>query len=207
MVSKNRPGALLARIEQAILEAPNIAQEHKDYLETFVWVTNAFANNGSILVMLDDALERGDWAAINRAFSSLQTTQERDSLNIGSLRSMQDAWRDKFAGNAHLSLLGVLDHMEENFLDETYAKLVPVVQSSGVGKSRLMDEISRMRLGICYTFRLQGQTGFPPGDREIADFVLSSVLPNTSEHSCIVALLSATVEQSESPGIIGKVLC
>ena len=40
-----------------------------------------------------------------------------------------------------------------------------------MGKSRLMDEISKSHLTILFTFRQNGESGFPPGDPEVTRFV------------------------------------
>lgn len=53
-------------------------------------------------------------------------------------------------------------------------RAVSIVQSSGTGKSRLVDEISKSFLGISFALRLDGETGYPPGDHEITRYLRSS---------------------------------
>ena len=56
-----------------------------------------------------------------------------------------------------------------------YSKFTPTVQSSGVGKSQLLDEFSKKVLGILFTFRMNDDTGYPPGDPEIRKYILDHI--------------------------------
>jgi hypothetical protein len=152
---------------------------------------------------MKQALDQDIWAA---AYDVTSTTppvdvvlEEDPRVVNGSLHSMQTAWRQPFSGDIHNSFLEIVDDMNDNFKDnETvkhYAKLLPVIQSSGVGKSRLLDEVCRHRLGITFTLRLPHETGYPPGDIEITEFLGSSERKNQSEHSTMVAFLSSAVAE------------
>ena len=53
-----------------------------------------------------------------------------------------------------------------------YSKFTPIVQPSGVRKSRLVGEFSKKVLGILFTFRMNDDTGYPPGNPEIRKYIL-----------------------------------
>lgn len=116
---------------------------------------------------------------------------------------MQVAWRQPFFGEWHHSLLRVVDERDQHFQDREgfmkhYAKVIPIVQSSGIGKLKLLDQCSLLRLGIVFTLRLHGQTGFPPGDLEVTDLLRDSAAESRSQHTTMVAFLSSTIVQGKN---------
>lgn len=65
-------------------------------------------------------------------------------LLLISMKASKRAWTVEFQGVAHQALLEHLDHLERTFpTDRNRYKLLPVVQSSGTGKSRLLDELAK----------------------------------------------------------------
>ena len=72
-------------------------------------------------------------------------------ISYGNLVMIKKAWIREFVGGAITSFTRIVDHAEQNFCDDNdYAKFKPVVQSSGAGKSRLIDEYSRLAVGIIF---------------------------------------------------------
>ena len=84
-----------------------------------------------------------------------------------------------------------------------YSKVVPVVQSSGARKSRLLDRYGAERVGIIYTIRGKEELEYPPGDPEVAGFLGGSVeglsigKKRATEHAKMVCLLAATVKAGQ----------
>ena len=83
-----------------------------------------------------------------------------------------------------------------------YAKTMPIIQSSGTGKSRLLDEISKEFLTISFILRRPMEDGYPPGDPEITtfltdmlDMIASEARLNAVLHAHTVALLAGTLAQ------------
>ena len=69
-------------------------------------------------------------------------------------------------------------------------KVLPIIQSSGIGKSRLVNEIARRRFTTTFTLRQNGSTGYPPGDPEITRFTKSSFSVEAwVRHGMTVALI------------------
>lgn len=134
--------------------------------------------------------------------------EQQDVSFFRALRRTQDAWTAPYVGKAdQIFHAAIIDEsakfngkLQKEFSQDYYAKVMPVVQSSGAGKSRLLDRYSTKHLGLTYTFRTGTQTGYPPGDPEILE-VLHSTIPKTKmiqrsmEHATAVALIGSTVSE------------
>jgi hypothetical protein len=80
-----------------------------------------------------------------------------------------------------------------------YCKLIPILHSSGMGKSRLVNEIGKDIFTISFTLRSGEERGYPPGDPEITRFLDSSLeLSITQMHARAVAPISASFEHGMS---------
>ena len=114
-------------------------------------------------------------------------------------------WADRFAGNALEALVSRLKSAEANFLENEqsaknklfsrvqYVKSINVVQSTGMGKSRLVSQLGKKMMTISFVLRYPGQTGFPPGDKEVFEFLLKGNGFDTQQtHERAVCFLSAT---------------
>lgn len=56
------------------------------------------------------------------------------------------AWRQTYLGDAHKILLQAVDDLHKLKADHNYAKIIPIIQSSGTGKSRTVDNIGTERI-------------------------------------------------------------
>jgi hypothetical protein len=97
---------------------------------------------------------------------------------------------------------------EKDFSEMTYySKTIPIIQSSGTGKSRLLDEISKEFISICFVLRHRDDDGYPPGDPKVTEFLIGPVdtldVFGAQLHARAVALLAASVVQcKENPKLI-----
>jgi hypothetical protein len=57
-----------------------------------------------------------------------------------------DAWGRPYLGDAHQILLKAIDDLHNLSSIRSYAKIIPIVQSSGTGKSKTVDRIATERL-------------------------------------------------------------
>jgi hypothetical protein len=57
-----------------------------------------------------------------------------------------DAWKSDYRGDAYKLMLRVIDEVHQSSETTNYAKLVPVAQSSGTGKSKTVDKIATERI-------------------------------------------------------------
>jgi hypothetical protein len=105
-----------------------------------------------------------------------------------------NAWRLKFIGKAHKCLLGVVDEVQHRKEDSSYAKIVPITQSSGMGKSKTVDAIAQERIlfPLCLRENLGADSfgarhelptyrsltsknlAFPPPDVAVRNFLLQA---------------------------------
>lgn len=152
---------------------------------------------------IDKALERLRKLWNEREPRGQRTSPEEVDLRVGLAR-IQAAWRQPFLGPNLTILEEIIKEQSNEFDGKTppYAKVMPIVQSSGAGKSRLVDHFAAHHLGVIYTFRLKDQSGYPPGDTIITSLMRESLkkLPTTRrtmEHATAVALLGATCIESK----------
>jgi len=90
---------------------------------------------------------------------------------------------------------------ERGFKSDIYVKMIPVIQSSGTGKSRLMDEISKDFLSVSFVLRHPGEDGFPPGDTEITGFLTRPFDTEAQLHARVAAFLAGTLIQRTEDSI------
>ncbi|KAA8903422.1 hypothetical protein FN846DRAFT_985347 [Sphaerosporella brunnea] len=119
------------------------------------------------------------------------------SISIGDFDKIREAWKKDYLGGSIDVFRSVVGDAQKAFGDHRhYAKFFPIIQSSGAGKSRMIDEYSKSSVGIVFTLRLRSQTGYPPGDVEITRFLrqaIYSIQDGRTEHAIVVSLLAAAV--------------
>ncbi|KAF8249115.1 hypothetical protein K440DRAFT_641481 [Wilcoxina mikolae CBS 423.85] len=122
-----------------------------------------------------------------------------------NLKSLYTSWTADYYGDANKTLMQKIQKLEETMSAEAgaptyYCKLIPILQSSGMGKSRLVNEIGKDIFTISFTLRSGEESGYPPGDPEITRFLDSSLeLSIAQMHARAVALISASFEHCTNP--------
>ena len=56
------------------------------------------------------------------------------------------AWRRTYHGDSEKILLKAVDDLDKLEPDHNYAKIIPIIQSSGTGKSRTVDNVGKQRI-------------------------------------------------------------
>jgi hypothetical protein len=157
-----------------------------------------------------DLLKAGQWLKGVIQLGSLSEVETSDSL-----KDIMKHWADDFQGVA-LTVWGrrlirgerIFERAERAVKKDPkkaighYAKTIDIVQSSGMGKSRLVSEMAKKVMTITFVLRKPGQTGFPPGDKEVLDFVLagkSKSMRNT--HMRAMCLLGGTFFEGQYSSI------
>ena len=70
---------------------------------------------------------------------------------------------------------------------------MPIIQSSGTGKFRLVDELRKEALAISFTLRDNGETGYPPGDTEVTKYLKAGAHDEELvKHARVIALFGAS---------------
>jgi hypothetical protein len=138
--------------------------------------------------------------------------------------AFHQAWSDPWLGNNHILLANLMDQLHAPPTDRAlkpYNHSIPVIQSSGMGKSRLVDEVACMK--FCFPFNLRnpdphGQYGigslnyrqrtwldlhcpaYPPSDHCISHFFQEPGYEDAIERkytAFFVALFECAVDEVE----------
>ncbi|KAF8491845.1 hypothetical protein F5888DRAFT_1892004 [Russula emetica] len=116
-------------------------------------------------------------------------------------RATRDAWGGKYKGD----LADVLRETIADYLskDRTpYARLTTVVNSSGTGKSRMVDQLGTETITVPMCLRQRGREGFPPVDMELRDWLVSDLGDRTAVqnrlHGFLCSLLMVAHERLET---------
>ncbi|QRV99088.1 hypothetical protein RhiJN_27107 [Ceratobasidium sp. AG-Ba] len=92
------------------------------------------------------------------------------------------AWDTPYLGNADRLLEHAIHDMNRDRGSDAHANFVPIVQSSGTGKSRAVDQVARRVFTIPFNLReSHDMTGFPPADPHMNSFILPQASETTSE--------------------------
>ena len=102
--------------------------------------------------------------ANSRRYDRIRFGVARISLNPPPLHptAIEGAWTSPFRGiGAELFRLG-LYQMNKDRGKKLYANFVPIIQSSGMGKSRLVDETAKLIFTIPFCLRSESDGGCAP---------------------------------------------
>jgi hypothetical protein len=85
--------------------------------------------------------------------------------------SAERAWISTFRGNAHLVLLETIaDLLDRN--RNPYARLTNIINSSGTGKSRTVDQLGKKIITVPMCLRSESTEGFPPSDSSLRHWLV-----------------------------------
>ncbi|ETW75888.1 hypothetical protein HETIRDRAFT_390312 [Heterobasidion irregulare TC 32-1] len=121
-------------------------------------------------------------------------------IHVDQAHILWENFRSPYLGETANNFVTALDHYESNYDPEThYGKTVAIVQSSGTGKSRLIEEISKRipSISICLRQDERPTTGWPPTDTPAVHFFTRSraVLKNPHmAEELAAAFLGALIE-------------
>ncbi|KAM6498654.1 hypothetical protein JOM56_006602 [Amanita muscaria] len=101
----------------------------------------------------------------------------------------EHSWTSQFIGPAASALRQHIMHYY-NKKPNWYANYLAMVQSSGTGKSRTIDELSKTILTIPVCLRVKGTTGYPYADDEVRDFLTSPNKENDAHLHALTFLLA-----------------
>jgi hypothetical protein len=111
------------------------------------------------------------------------------------LSDLFTCWTNEFKGASSMALCDFVVEQERVWShDKHYAKIIPVIQSSGMGKSRLLSEFDKTTLSVYYTTRKPDETGYPPGDKSIRK-LLSEQKDDEKSNLLAISFLTATFQQ------------
>src|SRR5438874_8835159 len=111
-------------------------------------------------------------------------------------KAVYNDWKGEFRGNA-VNVLKTLIQDENRMFDKKsyYARILPIIQSSGMGKSRLLDEVSKEFLTVSFSLRRPKETGCPPGYPTVRSFLTNGPRKDEEHNARAVAFLGATLSR------------
>ncbi|KAF8800243.1 hypothetical protein BYT27DRAFT_7245758 [Phlegmacium glaucopus] len=111
------------------------------------------------------------------------------------LMSARFAWEVDFVGNAHMQLLSEMRIAAKVQLP--YSTITPIFQSSGMGKSRTVDELAKCIFTIPICLRNPDETGYPHGDAPLWRFFKGNISADEAPRLCSDLLRSIMREISK----------
>jgi len=108
---------------------------------------------------------------------------------------LEKDWINDYFPHSLQALRSLIREYQKLAVTEYYPKTLVFVQSSGMGKSRLVDSFGQECPMINFILREEEATGFPPPDPEILKFLREKPPPDKMN----ITLATSSSETSESP--------
>jgi hypothetical protein len=143
------------------------------------------------------------YAYLRICFKTNTNPDELYDQGLETIKALQQQWSSHYVGQSLDALKNKLKGYHRSFErnERLYACIMPIIQSSGTGKSRLVNELAGSVLGIAFTLRENGSTGYPPGDPEIVQFLKADLkLGPALEQARIICFLGAAITIGMTPG-------
>ncbi|VDB88491.1 unnamed protein product [Peniophora sp. CBMAI 1063] len=142
------------------------------------------------------AIEERDYTELRDHLLTL--TAKPDVVLEGGKEATVKSWEQPFEGRAHAALWAhIVGHFKRQ--PRNYSPYCFIVQSSGTGKSRCVDELSKTHLVAPLNVRRPGSRGFPAADSQLHRF-FTQVSPRMGVrmNAIICALLLETAQKIEN---------
>ncbi|KZT12589.1 uncharacterized protein LAESUDRAFT_689269 [Laetiporus sulphureus 93-53] len=151
-----------------------------------------------------DALQRDNWQEfINAPFVYLPETPTNRgnivALDDKQQKAVVDSWKATYIGEVPQALW---EHLNRHCDPEAkrfkvYAHYAAIVQSSGMGKSRAIDELARSHLTIHMNLNYAKATGYPPPDSLVRSHLVFDTRDRAFVNNKILAFLEALFKVTE----------
>ncbi|KAG8710691.1 hypothetical protein FRC08_016827 [Ceratobasidium sp. 394] len=174
-------GAMLGSFHKALEQHGFQPPELADLFETFgdsleqLEMTKVRVEGKDLFSILENPI----YSSMLTAASAENPVEQVSGFKTGGdqLEATEKAWRVPYVGSTARLLRKAMDQMNtERGLDD-YANFLPIIQSSGMGKSRAVDEVARQVFTLPFNLRpSEDDTGYPNGDPEIREWLSSSTL-------------------------------
>ncbi|KAL4242998.1 hypothetical protein ABKN59_011056, partial [Abortiporus biennis] len=110
------------------------------------------------------------------------TTLPTCLLLNATISAIKKAWLGKYTTNHHEILYNTIEKMDRT---RYYSNNVPIVNSSGTGKSRLVHELARIVFTFPFNLRYDddySSFSYPKPDSQVRDFLTTQSESNSDEH-------------------------
>ncbi|KAF8345733.1 hypothetical protein F5887DRAFT_154644 [Amanita rubescens] len=121
-----------------------------------------------------DGVKRNEWIdllARPELKPKIPNITPKRELSLQQAKATKDSWERPYDGEAAEALW---THIEDHYnptRNNVYAHFCSVVQSSGMGKSRTVDELGKKHFSIPINLRDERSNGYPPADHQVRDFL------------------------------------
>ncbi|KIL61974.1 hypothetical protein M378DRAFT_166310 [Amanita muscaria Koide BX008] len=184
-------------IHQAIL----VEAKGLEYAGNFTLNYPNFMNHPSFTSAMLDAYSNKDYGAILSWRPCLSPTLPRNAQRGAIKIAMAKQYSVPYKGQvATLFAEFVQIHALKARHDiKLYANVIPVIQSSGTGKSRMLTETGKTLFTLPFCAREEGAIGWPPADNNIRDYLMRSPDSQFSmeTHIIFIAFLAAIFAEME----------
>jgi hypothetical protein len=169
-----------------------------DYLSKQVGFEHLTQFMDAVLVSADGEFAPWEhlYAYLRIYFKTNTIPDELYDQGLVTIKALQQQWSSHYVGQSLDALKDKLKGYHRSFErnEGLYARIMPIIQSSGTGKSRLVNELAGSVLGIAFTLRENGSTGYPPGDPEVVQFLKADLkLDPALEQARIICFLGAAI--------------
>ncbi|KAI9449302.1 hypothetical protein BJY52DRAFT_1227846 [Lactarius psammicola] len=123
-------------------------------------------------------------------------------------QAIEDSWTADFVDPSPLE--GLREHIVEQLTKPSqppvYGRYFSILQSSGMGKSRLLDEFSKSYFLIPLNLRASTDRGYPPADAQVRHFLTDSQVVSHSSVTSLLQyfLLALFIKTKEILGDMGR---
>ncbi|GJE94130.1 hypothetical protein PsYK624_102980 [Phanerochaete sordida] len=89
----------------------------------------------------------------------------RDPFFAAQMKATAEAWRAPYIGDHHHAFLATIQEMKRDAQGADYKNIIPIIQSSGAGKSRLVHEVANLVFTLPLNLRPPKEdSAYPPTD-------------------------------------------
>ncbi|KAG7091989.1 hypothetical protein E1B28_008376 [Marasmius oreades] len=129
--------------------------------------------------LISDCFEKSDWRPLfedsRLRYQLSPSTSFNTSYPAEDIQYFKEAFEKNYRSSHPDILLSAMDlyHLDETYYNRSFS----VVQSSGMGKSRLVDHSATLRFTIPFNIQQDIQSGgrvYPPSDRKVRDFITAT---------------------------------
>ncbi|KAM6495554.1 hypothetical protein JOM56_008260 [Amanita muscaria] len=197
---------VLKRVAQVASEGPHSHLLHVPAAEDHY--IDALEEDPDLMKLVGDCYTNGSYKDVrclaflrkNPASAFTQNSGEKDKLvdTLSSHSATEKAWNEKYVGSAADCLYDTIKGHCTKGNPAIYARYAAILQSSGMGKSRMIDELSKKHLVLPINLRPSSDTGFPAADEDVRTFLTVDEAQKDNAHRRSHAFLVALFTTARS---------
>ncbi|KLO17713.1 hypothetical protein SCHPADRAFT_936903 [Schizopora paradoxa] len=148
-------------------------------------VAHFFEANPDVEQLLSKAWEKKRFGYIQEGINRLRKKKETEvTMEVFLQReATSKSWVQDYVGDVPDQIWEYIKHHFSASRSSTmYARYTAIVQSSGMGKSRAVDELAKTHLAIPLCLRNANARGFPPSDNQVRDYLTGKLAEERGGH-------------------------